>query len=47
MQLVITLPSHLEQWLREKFREEVSPEEIVLAALQDAYEDDRHGEDDA
>ncbi len=23
MQLVITLPSHLEQWLREKFREDV------------------------
>ncbi len=49
MQVTLTLPEHLADWLNDKdiFREDIDPEDIVLACLEDAYEDDRHGQDDA
>lgn len=48
MQVTLTLPSHIAAWVNDKniFKEDTGPEDIVLACLQDAFEDDQHGEDD-
>lgn len=47
--ITVALPEHLKNWLHDKniFKEDTGPEAIILACLEDAYEDDhQHGEDD-
>lgn len=47
MQVTMTFPGHITAWVNDRniFREDATPEDILMACILDAYEDDRHGED--
>lgn len=48
MQITLTLPGHIARWVTDKdiFRDDIEPEDVLLACIEDAYEDDQHGADD-